>query len=109
MYGKWFLGFGYGSTYEICLRYIGFADTQNALMEWIMQIGILGTGLFCLIIYNCVSKLHKTFGLYTEWVWLLAFLYTYVILGMIEITYSSMQFIGALLVIYFMGEKKRYG
>lgn len=26
MQGKWLLGFGYGSSYEICRRYIGFAD-----------------------------------------------------------------------------------
>ncbi|MEQ2563857.1 hypothetical protein WMO41_11910 [Ventrimonas sp. CLA-AP-H27] len=101
MDGKWVLGFGYGSSYEICFKYIGFADTQNALMEWIMQVGILGTGLFCSIIYYCISKVHKTFTSYTEWVWFLAFAYTYVVLGMIEITYG-MQFMGALLVLYFM-------
>ena len=105
MQGKWFLGFGYGSSYEICQRYIGFADTQNALMEWIMQIGVLGSILLCLILCYCITKLHKNIMFYTEWVWPLAFVYTYVALGTIEITYSY-QFIGVLLVLYALSEDK---
>lgn len=105
MQGKWFLGFGYGSSYEICQRYIGFADTQNALMEWIMQIGVLGSILLCLMLCYCIIKLHKNIMFYTEWVWPLAFVYTYVALGTIEITYSY-QFIGVLLVLYALSEDK---
>lgn len=88
MQGKWLLGFGYGSSYEICRRYIGFADTQNALMEWIMQIGVLGSVLLCLMLCYCITRLNKNIMIYTEWVWPLAFVYTYVALGTIEITYS---------------------
>ena len=105
MQGKWFLGFGYGSSYEICQRYIGFADTQNALMEWIMQIGVLGSILLCLMLCYCITKLHKNIMFYTEWVWPLAFVYTYVALGTIEITYSY-QFIGVLLVLYALSKDK---
>lgn len=105
MQGKWLLGFGYGSSYEICQRYIGFADTQNALMEWIMQIGVLGSILLCLILCYCINRLHKNIVICTEWVWPLAFVYTYVVLGTIEITYSY-QFIGILLVLYALSEDK---
>lgn len=105
MQGKWLLGFGYGSSYEICQRYIGFADTQNALMEWIMQIGVLGSILLCLILCYCINRLHKNIAICTEWVWPLAFVYTYVVLGTIEITYSY-QFIGILLVLYALSEDK---
>mgnify|MGYP000152170206 CR=1 FL=1 len=101
MQGKWLLGFGYGSSYEICRRYIGFADTQNALMEWIMQIGVLGSVLLCLMLCYCITRLNKNIMIYTEWVWPLAFVYTYVALGTIEITYSY-QFVGALLEKYIL-------
>lgn len=105
MQGKWLLGFGYGSSYEICRRYIGFADTQNALMEWIMQIGVLGSALLCLMLCYCITRLNKNIMIYTEWVWPLAFVYTYVALGTIEITYSY-QFIGALLILYALSKDK---
>lgn len=43
--------------------------------------------------------------IYTEWVWPLAFVYTYVALGTIEITYSY-QFVGALLILYALSKDK---
>ena len=53
----------------------------------------------------CITKLHKNIMFYTEWVWPLAFVYTYVALGTIEITYSY-QFIGVLLVLYALSKDK---
>ena len=33
-------GYGYGSSYEVCVKYLYYADTQNGILEWILQTGI---------------------------------------------------------------------
>lgn len=106
MRNKWLIGFGYGSSYEICMRYLGYADTQNALMEWIVQIGIIGTSTLLLIFYLCVRKYHKFVTVIKEKkfdssLWILALIYVYIILGVVEITYT-MQFIALMLILYSM-------
>lgn len=106
MSNHWMFGYGYGSTYEICRSKIGFADTQNALMEWIMQIGVVGTvALLVVLVYafsnSAVLKNKK------QWVWFAGYIYTLVFIGTVEITYT-MYFFAVLILIYVSGtEMKR--
>ena len=104
MKGHWLLGFGYGSTYEICRSKIGFADTQNALMEWIMQIGIIGTGCLLAVLIYAFSK---SVDLKNEnhWIWLAGYIFTLIFIGTVEITYT-MYFFSALILIYILGVEK---
>lgn len=101
----WLLGYGYGSSYEICNKYLGFANAQNALMDWILQIGIVGTIALCFVFVICVSKMHRRVlqngKKFRTWIWPFALIYTYIFLGTVEITYN-MQFISALLLLYFI-------
>ena len=112
MKNHWLSGFGYGSAYEIFKRYLGYADTQNALMEWLLQIGILGTSILFIILSYCMKKYYKLIlkskNNLKEYSWILSFIYVYIILGIIEITYD-MQFIGMILILYSISIGKNKG
>ena len=112
MKNHWLSGFGDGSAYEICKRYLGYADTQNALMEWLLQIGILGTSILFIILSYCMKKYYKLIlkskNNLKEYSWILSFIYVYIILGIIEITYD-MQFIGMILILYSISIGKNKG
>lgn len=105
MKNHWLLGFGYGSTYEICLSQIGFADTQNALMEWIMQLGIIGTICLLIVLVFAFSQL-KNLRNCRQWIWLVAYIYTLIFIGTVEITYT-MYFFGVIVLIYILGNEKK--
>ena len=100
----WLLGYGYGSTYEICYSKIGFADTQNALMEWIMQIGIVGTLCLVGILVFAFSISTKVINK-KQWIWFGAYVYTMVFIGTVEITYT-MYFFGMLVWFYMLGNEQ---
>lgn len=101
----WLLGFGYGSTYEVCMSKIGFADTQNALMEWIMQLGVIGTtSLFIMLVYAFYQLKYQREC--RQWIYLVAYIYTLVFIGTVEITYT-MYFFGVIVMIYILGKEKR--
>ena len=106
MQGHWATGYGYGTSYEICMNNLGYADTQNALMEWVLQVGLIGAASLVSIFVICMCKSHKvvlrTDKLFNTWIWPMALVYTYILLGTIEITYN-MQFVGALMLVYCMG------
>lgn len=102
----WMFGFGYGSTYEICYSEMGFADTQNALMEWIMQIGIIGTICLLVVLIFAFSKSVKIKN-GKQWTWLAAYIYTLIFIGTVEITYT-MYFFGILVLIYILGREEDY-
>lgn len=100
---------------EVHTRYargIGYADTQNALMEWLLQIGILGTSILFIILSYCMKKYYKLIlkskNNLKEYSWILSFIYVYIILGIIEITYD-MQFIGMILILYSISIGKNKG
>lgn len=86
--GRYLLGYGYGTTYELGQKLGGFPNTQNALWEWIWQCGILGTVAMLLLIYvvvRYVNKVHsKTNDSKSKYVIML--LYVFSVLAMIEIT-----------------------
>lgn len=56
MSGHWILGYGYGSVYEICIRTIGYANTQNGIFNWLLQMGIPSVILLFIIIYISFRK-----------------------------------------------------
>ena len=105
MNDHWLLGFGYGSSYEICRSQIGFADTQNALMEWIMQIGIIGSVCLIIVLIYAFSK-SKNLKNEKQWIWLAGYIYTLIFIGTVEITYT-MYFFAVLVLIYVLGVEVR--
>ena len=78
---KW-LGYGYGKSYDIIMSRIGYADSQNALMECIINYGIVGTGVLLLIFYFSIKLSNGNERKF----YIMIYLYAMVVMGVVEIT-----------------------
>ena len=103
MESHWWLGFGYGSCYEITRETVGYSTTQNGLMNWLLETGIVGTCGLLLLIFTLVRKNHKKicpsqFPFY-------ALAYVFLVLGTIETTFTLWLF-GMLFISYGLSQEK---
>lgn len=99
----WIIGMGYGSSYDLGMRYGGFSDTQNGILEWIWQVGVPTTLIMVLmfaVILN-ISKKYINEKNRSLLIPLIAGLYLFTILGIVEITISSMYFSIAVCIMAF--------
>lgn len=99
MKNHYFLGYGYGSSYEVCMKNIGYANTQNGLAEWVLQIGIPGTATLVLIMYCVFLKASKKNNLHKITYPVIAYIYVLSFLGTVEITINII-FIFLLALLY---------
>lgn len=87
MKGHWLWGYGYGNGYTISMRKFGYANAQNALLQWILQTGLVATGLLVILMVIVVNQV-KRFGKIEQCAPWLIMIYLYVILGTVEVTFS---------------------
>ncbi len=100
--GHYGIGYGYGTTYEVCRHFTGFANTQNAVLEWIVQLGIVGTIVLIGLFLHVFIKLKKCNEAdLSEFMPLVAYIYSMVLLGTVEITIDNL-FFGIVAVVYGM-------
>lgn len=99
MQGNWLLGYGYGSAYLMSIRFLGCADTQNAILQWILQSGVL-TSTMLVVLIAVVFRQIKEYGIEIndKIKPLIALLYTYIMLGTVEIVYSLSFFLWIALI-----------
>lgn len=88
----WLWGYGYGSSYEVCVKYLYYADTQNGILEWILQTGIFVTAIIIIIIVLVLIKCSKNTFNRKKTISILALLYAFSILSSIEITIDMNYF-----------------
>lgn len=83
--GHFWSGYGYGSTYEVCMKLLGAPNTQNGLLEILVQYGIIGVSLFLLLVYLVFRK-NKNLKSRKHSMPIVAMLYIYIVLASVEIT-----------------------
>lgn len=83
----WMWGVGYGNSSEACMELFGYANTQNGFLEWILQIGIINTGVLLFLFVIIFSKL-KLVKENSELTSIIAVIYVFTILASVEITIS---------------------
>ena len=90
----WIKGMGYGSSYDLGVRFGGFPDTQNGILEWIWQVGIPTTIIMVLmfVLILTVARKHTSFANREILLPLISGVYLFTILGTIEITIGVMYF-----------------
>lgn len=99
MKGRWLWGFGYGTGYEVLMKH-GIVDAQNGVFEWIQQIGILGTMLLVMWLCIAMKRPKNDYKIYHSDVRsLTALIYVFVLLGTVEITFSS-DFLASVVLLY---------
>ena len=60
LYKRLWTGYGFGSSYEICMQYGSFPNTQNGIAEWVLQVGLPATVILVVLIYVVIHMLHKS-------------------------------------------------
>lgn len=109
--GRYLLGYGYGTTYELGQRLGGFPNTQNALWEWIWQCGVLGTILLLFLIFSVVyyaDKSHELSGDSSS-KYILILLYLFSLFAAIEITINAayLGYLAMLIPLTYSHENRR--
>ena len=87
MKGNWLWGYGFGNEYIIAKTIFGYANAQNAILDWILQTGVLATGALLgiiLLTFRQLSRKAET----DEIMPLVALIYVYVLMGTVEITFG---------------------
>ena len=95
----WLWGYGYGISYEICVKYLHFADTQNGIFEWILQSGIFVTACLVILLLVIINLYKKSKERREYFIPVLALLYTFLVLSSVEIT-IDMHFIFLLSILF---------
>ena len=108
MRNHWVFGYGYGSGNLVSNQFFGCDNAQNAVLHWILQCGIVVTTLmitvFALImkqVNTCKRKTQVSIEL------LIGLVYTYIMLGIVEITYSMAFILMMALIFMSINDKKR--
>lgn len=98
MIGNWQYGFGYGAAYKTSMLLFRYADTQNALLEWILQVGIYAV-IILLFLYIAIFSGIRKMNNNAQIIPLVALVYVFVLLGSVEIT-MDMNFFFCLFLLY---------
>lgn len=91
MEGHWLWGYGYGNANAVSKEMFGYANVQNGLLQWVLQIGVLGTIMLVVLMLTILRVVNK-YGATKKCLPLIILIYLYMLLGMIEIT-MDMSFI----------------
>lgn len=98
------LGYGYGNSYEVMYEYIGAPNTQNGILECVLNFGIIGTFFLILFIISVVKNLKYNYESDNSRYVILFGIYVFILLGMVEVTYDI--YLITLLSIINFGKKK---
>jgi len=104
MQGHWLWGFGFGNGNAASVRLWGYANAQNALLNWILQVGVPITVMLVLLMVVVFRQMRKMRDARTCMPFVVL-LYVYIVLGSVEITFS-MSFLLWLAVILLLTNEK---
>ena len=100
--GHYILGYGMGSSFEV-MNFMHAPNTQNGLLECILEQGILSTSLLIIIIYSIFKKANKKKSNVIS----IYMIYIYVFLSCIEITLDKSFLIWLALVLVTSNDLKK--
>ena len=107
MRGHWLQGYGYGNDNEIAMKLFGYANVQNGLMQWVLQIGIPATGSMLAVFAQSFRQLKHSSAEKREFVMPLVILvYLYVILATIETTFNKAFILWFALIFMLVAERR---
>lgn len=93
------LGYGYGKSYDVWIKTINMPNSQNGIINNIVEVGIIATTILFMIFYNIFSIVKQS-QIKEEIIKpILIIIYTYLILSTIEIT-IGLPFISFAIFLY---------
>jgi len=104
----WTWGYGFGTGNEVSVKMFGgYANSQNGLLQWVLQVGIANVVPLCLLFAAIFRQLAKAGPEKQRFLMpLVALIYMYIILGVIETTYSMGFILMFALVFMLVNERK---
>lgn len=78
-------GYGYGNSYYVLMDKINAANSQNGILEVVINYGVIGTVLMIYLMYESMRNVTNEYYKYP----IVMLIYVYIILSAIEITLSS--------------------
>lgn len=94
----WF-GYGYGTTYDVYTYYTGYANSQNGMIEWMSQIGLVGICVLISFFAYILSYNYKTEFNMKRIFPVVVFIYVMTLISTVEISINRL-FFGALAIIW---------
>lgn len=89
MQGHWLQGYGYGNDYESAMSLFGYANVQNGVMQWVLQIGVPATFCMLVLFVQVFRQLKRSNGYRRMQVMpLVILIYIYTVLATIETTFN---------------------
>lgn len=92
MEGHVSFGFGMGNANLTAKTLFGYANAQNAFLQWILQAGFLTTAAMVLLIVTVFAQRSKT-RQFKKTMPLVILIYVYILLGTVETTFSMNFFL----------------
>ena len=87
--GNWLDGYGYGNGNIVTTTLMGYANVQNALLQWVLQVGIMGTAGLVVVMYTVFRQIQRKRLRNMDMILpLVALIYMYIFLGSVETTFN---------------------
>jgi len=101
-------GVGYGNGNSAAVALFGYANVQNALLQWVLQVGIPATIGLVLVIAQVFSQISRKNPQNMDKILpLVALIYVYIILGTVETTFNMAFILWFALIFMLVNEKKK--
>lgn len=109
MEGYWRWGYGYGTGNEVSMELFGgYANSQNGLLQWVLQAGIVNAAAMCMLFTIIFWQLSKSQPEKKAYLMpLVALIYVYIVLGVIETTYNMAFIMWFALIFMFVNQKEK--
>ncbi len=105
MEGHWLAGYGYGNGNEVASALFGYENVQNALLQWILQVGVPTTVAIILLFMQVFRQIkRKNLEMILP---LVALIYVFIIIGVIETTFNMAFFLWFALIFMLTTEKQQ--
>lgn len=103
--GHMLFGYGIGSSFDVVMKSIGAPNTQNGILECVLEQGTISTVLLLMLIYVIFKEIKMSSSRLS----ILFIIYVYAILSSVEITIdtSFITFLALLLACGFVKEKSK--
>lgn len=103
----WWVGYGYGNANTVTMQLFGYANTQNALMQWVLQVGVPATMVLVFVMLQIFGQIGKIKNDNMPRILpLVALIYMFVTIGTVETTFSMSFILWFALIFMLVNEKK---
>ncbi len=107
MEGRMLWGVGFGNANDASVTMFGYENVQNALLQWVLQVGFPATAGLVAVMYQVFRQIHrKKLHNMNMILPLVALIYMYVLLGTVETTFN-MAFIMWFALIFMLANEKQ--